>query len=422
MSDEQWYALEGGRQHGPFTRAQLVARLGDGAPIALVWREGLTGWVPPQDVAELEAWEADEGAAPSFEAAFRLVARAYGAPVHATGTTFHFETKQADLTVRVSCRVRNRGEDAFLEIQRRGVSYPELAIRPEGDLDRTGKRLRIDHEVQTDDAALDGLAYFETALPAPAVRDIVGRRGFRRALDRWLAGGLELVDLDAEGLDLRLHLDRADALTHARVEAELAAVAEAADALRGLDRGLERHRQATWPAWFVLFGILGAFVGVPAAPIAHALWQPVSPAPVLLGIGGGVALGAAIVGAMLLRLRGQSGAFRTIVYAGVSLLVALPALAVTGLLAANGLFDRSPDVVHETVVRRQTTERERRLASYFFSRNRYRTRHYLVTVEGTRTRRVPVDPATWTASRVGTPLRIRVRPGALGWEWNVRPE
>ena len=62
MPDAQWYALESGQQRGPFTRGQLVARLGDGAPVALVWREGMTVWAPPQDVAELEAWEADEAA------------------------------------------------------------------------------------------------------------------------------------------------------------------------------------------------------------------------------------------------------------------------------------------------------------------------------------------------------------------------
>ena len=103
MPDEQWYALESGQQRGPFSRAELTSRLGDGAPIALVWRDGMTGWVPPQDVAELAGWEDDETAPPSFAEAFLAVARSYGAPLHTSGRTHRFETAQADLSVRVSC-------------------------------------------------------------------------------------------------------------------------------------------------------------------------------------------------------------------------------------------------------------------------------------------------------------------------------
>ena len=89
---------------------------------------------------------------------------------------------------------------------------------------------------------------------------------------------------------------------------------------------------------------------------------------------------------------------------------------------ANGALDRSTDVVHETVVRRKTEEREQRTVSYFFGRARYRTQYYLVTVEGTRRRKIPVSHEIWSATRVGAPFRVRLRPGALGWEWNARPD
>jgi hypothetical protein len=421
MPDEQWYALESGQQRGPFTRAQLVARLGDGAPIALVWREGMTGWAPPRDVPEIGVSPAAP-APRSFVEPFRAIAWSYGAPVVVEDDTHHFDTTQADLTVRVTCSDVDDPDDATLEVGRLGVPYPELTIRPEGDLDRAGKRLGIDREVQTHEDALDRAVYFETALPAPVVRDIVGRPGFRRALDRWLERRAHSVRLDEEGLAVALPLARPEALTRALVEAELAAVAEAADALRGLDPALARYRQATWPGWLCLFGILGALVGLPGAVIAVALWDTVSGAPFLIGAGGGVALCVATVAAMLLLLRGQSGSFRTIVYVGVTLLVALPSLGVAGLFTANGALDRSADVVHETVVRRKSEARQRRTASYFFGRARYRTQYYLVTVEGTRRRRIPVSHETWSSTRVGAPFRVRLRPGALGWEWNARPD
>jgi hypothetical protein len=59
MPDEQWYALESGQQRGPFSRAEIQPAPGRRA-VALVWRDGMTGWAPPQDVAELEPWEAEE--------------------------------------------------------------------------------------------------------------------------------------------------------------------------------------------------------------------------------------------------------------------------------------------------------------------------------------------------------------------------
>src|SRR5688572_19472058 len=168
MPDEQWYALESGQQRGPFSRAELATRLGAGAPVALVWRDGMTGWAPPQDVAELGGPVAP-APPPSFVAAFREIARSYGATVVVDDDTHRFDTTQADLTVRVSCLNIDDPDDAILQIERLGVPYPELTIRPEGGLDRAGKRLGIDREVQIHDDALDRAVYFETALPAPAV-------------------------------------------------------------------------------------------------------------------------------------------------------------------------------------------------------------------------------------------------------------
>jgi hypothetical protein len=422
MPDEQWYALESGEQRGPFTRAALTARIGAGAPVALVWRDGMTGWAPPRDVAELGLRHPVRAVPPSFVDAFRAVAQSYGAAVQSDGDTHRFDTSQADLVVRVSLTAERDDDEATLEIERLGVPYPELTIRQEDGLDRAGKRFGIDREVQVHDDALDRAAYFETALPAPAVRDIVGRPGFRQALDRWLQRDADWVVLDQNGLSVQLPLKRVDALTRELVDAELAAVAQAADALRGLDRGLERHRRPSWPGWTLLLGILGALVGLPGVLIADAFWEPVSAAPYLLGIGGGVALAAAVVGAMAVLLRGQSGTFSQVVYSGVVLLAALPSLGTAGLLTANGVLDRGGDVVRQTVVRRRDTERERRMASYFFGRARYRTRHVLVTVEGSRTRRIPVAESVWRETAVGAPLRVRVRPGTLGWEWDPRAE
>lgn len=420
LPDDKWYALEGGQQRGPFSRAQLAARIGDGAPVALVWRDGMTGWVPPQDVAELEAWDGDEAGTPSFADAFRAVARAYGAAVRSPSELLHeFDTSQADLTVRLTCSVSRSGASAELRIQRLGVPYPDLLVRPEDDMDRTGKRLGIDREAQTHDDVLDRAAYFQTALPEPAVRGIVCRPGFRQALDRWLARGVESIRLDEDGLTIRLPLRRADALTPGLVQGELAALAEAADALRGLDAGLRRYRQPWWPEMLALLGLAGAVVGLPCALWAHDLWEPAGLEPVLVGVGGGVLAACAVAGAMFLRLRGGPGAFKTLVFGGAGLLVALPCLGTAGLLAANGLFDRGEPIVHQTVVRGHDRGGRRTGLLRFVTRHSPRSSYVVETRQGWRFRRVRVDGDTYFRTRRGDPLRVRVRPGALGWEWDA---
>jgi peptidoglycan/xylan/chitin deacetylase (PgdA/CDA1 family) len=420
MPDEQWYALESGEQRGPFTRAALTARIGAGAPVALVWRDGMTGWVPPQDVGVLEEWAADDAAPLSVTDAFRAVARSYGAAVRSTSECLHeLDTRQGDLTVRLTCSVSRDGASGELRLQRLGVAYPALLVRSEDDMDRTGKRLGIDLEAQIHDDVLDRAAYFETALPDAAVRDMVGRPGFRQALDRWLARGAESIRLDEDGLTVRLPLRRADALTPERVQAELAALAQAADALRGLDAGLRRYRRPYWPETLAVLGLVGAVVGVPCALWAHDLWEPAGLGPLFVSVGAGVALAGAVVGAMFLRLRGTPGAYKTLVFGGVALLVALPSLATACLLAANGLFDRGETVVHETVVKGQGRGKRRTGLLRFVTRNAPLSAYVLETHQGWRFRWVRVDGDTYYRVRRGEPLRVRVRPGALGWEWDA---
>jgi membrane protease subunit (stomatin/prohibitin family) len=54
---EQWYLGAGGQQQGPFDLAGLATQVTSGAltPATLVWKQGMTQWVPARDVPELAA-------------------------------------------------------------------------------------------------------------------------------------------------------------------------------------------------------------------------------------------------------------------------------------------------------------------------------------------------------------------------------
>jgi uncharacterized membrane protein YhaH (DUF805 family)/type II secretory pathway pseudopilin PulG len=52
--NDAWYTFEQGRQVGPHTRAQLVARLEGGLPLETeVWRDGLAAWTPAASLPEI---------------------------------------------------------------------------------------------------------------------------------------------------------------------------------------------------------------------------------------------------------------------------------------------------------------------------------------------------------------------------------
>ena len=56
MSDGGWYYLENDQQKGPLRRDELLGEVGRRLPRSVpVWREGMTGWLPANEVSELAA-------------------------------------------------------------------------------------------------------------------------------------------------------------------------------------------------------------------------------------------------------------------------------------------------------------------------------------------------------------------------------
>ncbi len=54
MGERIWYYMEGGSQQGPVTREELLEGLARRLPPGtLVWRDGMTGWLPAEQVPEL---------------------------------------------------------------------------------------------------------------------------------------------------------------------------------------------------------------------------------------------------------------------------------------------------------------------------------------------------------------------------------
>jgi len=429
MDEDEWFLFEGGQQLGPFTREQLVARLASHRrPDTLVCRRGMASWVRPEEYPELGLRRpppppmarapqgGEEDRTQEFSSAFRALAQAYGAAVRTDGDELAFETSCEG--IRVSIRCEPGSSDADLTVTARAGPHPPLRIYREGGFERIGKRLGFNREVQTGDEEFDREVYLDTPLPAAAVRDITGRPAFRRGVLTLLQQGFGAVEIDHDGLSIDKDVEHSEELARPRLDQTISAVALVATSLREIDPAWSRHRRSEWPWWLAGIGAVAAVAGVVALIVANKVWPPTGIGLVLLGLGGGGVAWAAAVALLIRLLWGRTDALFHLTLSGVLLLVALPSLGAAGLVALNGALDRSPPVVHQTVLRNKATSVYRGVRVGIL-RSRHR-RYYVTVDDGLRVRRLSVPRAIYDRVEPGSPLTVVTRRGALGWEWDEK--
>jgi hypothetical protein len=430
MPEPEWFLLQGGHQLGPFNRDQLTRRLAYRTPDMLVWRAGLSGWMRPAEVPELgpprpamvasaaapQAVEEDK--APQFSAAFQALAQAYGAAVRTEDDELTFGVTHEGIPMTVRCAPGR--SDASLEVTARGA-HPPVRIYAEGGFERLGKRLGLNREVQTGDEEFDRRVYLDTPLPPEAVRDIAGRAGLRRGVLTVLEQGFDQVELDHEGILVTRDVEHPQELVRTRLDQTLSAVAEVAASLRGINPAWSRQRRSAWPLWVTGIGAAAAVAGVVALYVASGAWPPAGFGPLTTGVAAGAVAWLLAMAVLVRLLWGRSDALLHLTLSAVVLLVALPTLGAAALYAANGSFDRSPPVVRQTVLRSKWVSRSRgvRVAGPLRARQR---RYYVMVLDGSQLRTLRVPQALYDSVKPGASLMVSVRPGALGWEWDEKPQ
>jgi hypothetical protein len=293
-----------------------------------------------------------------------------------------------------------------------GVASPPLpavTIIPEGLVDRLGKAIGLNREVQTGDQVFDDAAYIGTveedepvqqALASPAVREGVRRLlelGYKVQLSR---GGLEAFQLVPYG-----------------TRPDLSNVSEAVARLGDIARALPRLDEATFRGsfpvlWARMIGFLVAWM--PALLLAGAI-DLATRSPGARTLDGGhktliVGLGALTVWlvyvlCLALWLRGRSYAFRALLFGGLLGLAGPPALGVTGTLGLNQALDGSPAEDHVAAVTRT-------------SRYKSDCRLYVTSwIDPSTEARLPVSCKRLAALPAGTEVHIRSHEGALGMPW-----
>ncbi len=173
LAEHTWYLGVGGKQHGPYDSKKLVSIILERplGPDVLVWRNGMSSWVPISGVPELERWVA-------YAKAKRRVRRAPTPPP---------PPPKAEPKPEIRTATDRALEDAFAALMGDQAPSPEahgpapLARPPEEDEDEAPTEVRPSLRDLAPDASLDpttsggpveGVA--KASAPAQPAREVPG--------------------------------------------------------------------------------------------------------------------------------------------------------------------------------------------------------------------------------------------------------
>jgi hypothetical protein len=288
-----------------------------------------------------------------------------------------------------------------------GGPYPFLVVFPEGKVERFGKAIGLNREVQTGDKEFDDLAYLDTIDTDENVTRVVESAAVRGAISDLLRLGykVQLSSRGVEAFQVVYVLDPVDGGRSADAVAALGRLAAALPTFSAEQLAVYRPARrvvfavALMLSWFI--GILIA--GLSERQIARTLDEGLVGAVFVLG--GGLVWCAYVLGLVLL-LRGRTYAMRTLLISAGIAIIGVPMGGGALILLANQLLDKSSPSVHELIV---------------LEHKRTRKSGCRLTVPGWN----GADPVTLVMHHKGgdevlpkgSAVTVRSHPGAFGWEW-----
>ncbi len=293
----------------------------------------------------------------------------------------------------------------------RGESRPRiespapLTLRSEKELDRTGKRLGLNREIQTGDAEFDKTVYLETeapdALVLAALSDPMTRAGVMKCI---ALGASEIVLEQTGNLRLTLPLPSEDLITPSHITALLDTLGAAAEAIPPL-QGEGRHRSSV--SVIPTVAVLGALAAWPLFYLVDWLWKPIRSDLYWTAFFGGLLLWLVSIPILARILRGRSTSLRDLATSVIALAFGFPLGGADLLLTLNAVLDGSPPEEHAT----QVSHRRRRTG---------KNSAYFVTVSswhpGEATIEIQINSSVYSTLAVGQRVVVTTGKGLFGWE------
>jgi len=283
---------------------------------------------------------------------------------------------------------------------------PYVVIFPEKAVDRFGKAIGLNREVQTGDKAFDDAAYVDSYEAEPLVARLLTPPEVRAAAQELLSLGYK-VQCSGRGLEAFQVVYGMNKVDGSTAPAAVAALGRLAAALPGFADGefkprttVRSYRLAAvlvgaWVGGFFVAGLSAAFVDRTLDPSA---------AFSAFVVGGGICWALYVAG-LAAALRGKSSAMRTLLVGAFLGVIAVPLGSGAALLWLNQSLDAAPATDRVEQVR---------------GRHRYQS-DCTLTVDSWRTpgasEHVPVPRADYDRLAIGDFVELRVHPGRFGWSW-----
>ncbi len=286
---------------------------------------------------------------------------------------------------------------------------PWVLLRRENWADRLGKRLRINREVQTGDAAFDDAVYLESDASDADVARVLGAPEVRRRILQLFAQGCQQVSINDGGPRLAVTRDPQASLDASAVRAtcqDCSIIAAGLPSFRGA--ASRPPRWVSGPVAMVASAV-AAFGGFVAASSAYEDYYPLGSEAIWAGVM--VGLGAwlvtmPLVGALV---RGRSGSFRVFAACFFLLLIALPLAGVGLAIGLNGKLDDAAATEQRARVTSRSSKKLKSGTSYYVQVEGWQDAHAPVIV--------PVSSEVYASVREGEDVVVRIGRGRFGWEW-----
>jgi len=315
----------------------------------------------------------------------------------------HIYNSEGPDTIQVDRTIPERSTaDALPEL-------PVMRLREENRRDRLGKRLHINHELQTGDALFDEHIYIECDGRDHISHRMLSSPEVREGVTGLLALGFQFVDFRSQRCDLKAewHQGAAEFDLHT-VEQTVSCLAQIADNLPAFRR-VPSSSPMTTGSWVVLTSWLLAGVSLMMHWMADARWEPLGSGLDPLTVRAGSLLLLLHIVAVWATVRGHSRALRHLTSGVLAGVLLAPCASRALLTTANGAGDTTIST-HERVLSYRRMDVGEDSTSYFF---------FFPAVPGMveDSLQLSVSRQEFNAASQGDTFQLMIGAGRLGTPW-----
>ena len=324
-----------------------------------------------------------------------------------------FELKHGEAAVQVYSVPRGNYERMMVAL--RGPALPRIVLRRETGIDRFGKRLRLNREVQTGDQEFDAKVYIESDERDRVIQQVLASPAVKQAALAILDSGLLTLSMGPAGASARLNragaksVYQVDAAAVRRAVEKLAALAQVLPAVDGAEIRKPGRARGDLMVLISLVGFIVAAVGYYALPLGLTDYaSPALPSDQDRVFGGSFVAWLLLIPATWLWVRGHSRSLRNFLTIVLTSIYPMLTLVPEAAFAANAAFDPGPETVVQAMVAKRNSYRTKKARRYLTVTSWHKDAERIA---------LQVSKGTWQRFNEGDPVQLRLRPGTFGWEW-----